>query len=241
MVSLTKRVLFEVIPNPPDETTLTLSSTTNKGHYISVRPFVNAEGKEFPFEWAFGGTSDHIELKKINERANSLNFNFKFDTNVKLNVPETHRGVIKTVFKTWDSGLVEETGSVFPWGTEGTEVKFRELWQPVDPTRLEFVELNNEKDVDQAANSIALSVDNEEYEGLVIVVGRWIQGILFKKGVNTLDGINLFRSQIDEKNSIVSLVKFGADADKFPQEVLLNEGSITTSKGLEWSVIESNL
>ncbi|CDO95348.1 unnamed protein product [Kluyveromyces dobzhanskii CBS 2104] len=241
MVTLTKRVLFEIIPNGPDETTLTLSSTTNKGNFISVRPFVNTKGKEFPFEWAFGGTSDNMEVEKIDERANAIDFNFKFDTNVKQELPETHRGVIKTVFKTWDAGLVEETGSVFPWGADGTEVKFRELWQPVDPTRLEFVELANADEVDQNANSIALTVDNEEYNGLVIVVGRWVQGILFKKGVNSLAGINLIRSQINEKNSISDLVKFGPDATKFPKEILLKEGSTTISSGLEWTVIESNL
>lgn len=241
MVSLTKRVLFEIIPNGPNETTVTLSSTTNKGHYVSLRPFVNGEGKEFPFEWAFGGTSDTLEVRKIDERSNGLDFNFKFDTNVKLEIPETHRGVIKTVFKTWDACLVEETGSVFPFGPDGAEVKFRELWQPIDPTRLEFVELSHGNDVDPNATSIALHTDNSEYEGLVVIVGNWVQGILFKKGENTLKGVNLVRSQIDANKSVKDLFKFGPDAAKFPTELLLKEGSKTTSNGVEWSVIESNL
>lgn len=244
MASLQKRMVFQVLPNPPNERTLTLSSTTKNGHFISIRPFIkpsNDEEKAFPFEWAFAGTSASAKATKKDERTVGINFNFQFDTNVYLQIPNTHRGEIKTLWKDWDSGCVEETGKVYPFGADGEAFSFLELWQPVDPTRDEFVILPNGSKSDINAKSIALSLKNDEFEGLIIIVGKWCQGILFKKNDGTVKGINFIRAIQRENGKWENLLKFGPDFDKFPSEFHAKEGSTVVSGGVSWEVIESNL
>lgn len=239
MVSLCKRVLFQADTESPNEQTLTLSSTSNKGHYISLRPLINSEGKAFPFEWAFAGRSEDATITTIDATTNGIDFNFGLDTNVQMSVPNTHRGVIKTVWKTWESGVIEEIGSVFPWGTEGTEVNFREVWQPIDPSRTEFVELGNTSVVDPSATSYTLFIDNDDFKGLVVVVGRWVQGLLFKKNDASVQSINILRG-ILEGSELQILVRYGPDFDKFPQSFTAKEGEKVVSNGITWEVIESN-
>lgn len=117
--------------------------------HLFLRLFVKPSGDElsFPFEWAFAGTNETV---KVNDQGNGVvtqDFNFWLDTNVYLNVPNTHRGEVNTTWKNWDSGCVEETGAVYPFGADKESVSFRELWQPVDPSRedLVIVSPNNEK------------------------------------------------------------------------------------------------
>ncbi|SCW00587.1 LAFE_0C07492g1_1 [Lachancea fermentati] len=243
MVSINKRLTFQVATNPADERTLTLSSTTNKGHFISLRPFVRPteSEKDFPYEWAFAGTSSHAKSSATDGDSITIDFNFQFDTNVYLNKENTHRGEVHTLWTTWESGCVEERGKVFPFGAENEGVDFFELWQPIDATRDEFVILGNESEQDPNARSIALTLNNGEFEGLIVVVGKWAQGILFKKNDHTTKGVNILRAVEKQKGQWQTLLKYGADFDKFPVKFEAEEGASVVAGNATWEVIESNV
>ncbi|KOG97983.1 Hri1p [Saccharomyces eubayanus] len=242
MPALFKRLLFQVGPQP-GERTFTLSSVSNDGHYISLRPFVKPKGDSesaFPFEWAFAGTNETVKVKNLGDGVVTQDFNFWLDTNVYLNVPNTHRGEINTTWKDWDSGCVEETGSVYPFGADKESVSFRELWQPVDPSREDLVIVSpNNETFSSNAKSIVLKVNDEGYDGLVIIVGRWVQGFLSKKNQSTIDGLNFIRLLENDSGKFESLLSYGEEAKKIPQSYEnLKKGSTITSNGLNWEVIE---
>ncbi|CAI4046728.1 Hri1p SKDI_12G3330 [Saccharomyces kudriavzevii IFO 1802] len=242
MPALLKRLLFQVGPQP-NERTFTLSSVSDEGHYISLRPFVKPSGSSesaFPFEWVFAGTNKSVKVSDLGNGVVTQDFNFWLDTNVYLNVPNTHRGEVNTTWKDWDSGCIEETGAVYPFGPEKESVSFRELWQPVDPSRedLVIVSPNGEKFTSNA-KSIVLKVTDEAYDGLVIIVGRWVQGFLSKKDQGTTEGLNFVRLLERDSGKFESLLSFGKEVKKIPQSYEnLKNGSTVTIEGLNWEVIE---
>ncbi|SCU78148.1 LADA_0A04104g1_1 [Lachancea dasiensis] len=242
MASLIRRVTFQVGQNPADERTLTLSSTSAEGYFISLRPFIQPKESEldFPFEWAFAGPASSAKITEKDELVKAIDFNFEFDTNVQLHKENTHRGEIKTVWKQWESGLVEERGQVFPFGAGKQAIDFFELWQPLDSTRAEFVILNEAHAGQKEPTSVVFSVDKGDFKGLVVTVGKWAQGILFKKEEHSLKGVNFIRAVEQKDGQWKTLLKFGSDADKFPLGFTATKGSTIDSGALAWEVVESN-
>ncbi|SCU82755.1 LAMI_0C00760g1_1 [Lachancea mirantina] len=243
MASISKRVTFQVGAGAADERTLTLSSMSNDGHLISIRPFVtpSKNEKSFPFEWGFACTSDGAKINKLDSKSMTIDFNFEFDTNVQLEKENTHRGVINTSWKTWDSGLVEERGQVFPFGAEKEGVSFFELWQPIDPAEHRFVSIQSEPQAASGARSVVLSLNNGQYRGLIVVVGIWIQGILFKENDSSQESINFLRAIETPAGEWTYLIQFGPDFDKFPNSINVKQGSSVLAGSTSWTVIESNL
>ncbi|SCU83809.1 LAME_0C06766g1_1 [Lachancea meyersii CBS 8951] len=243
MVSISKRSTFQVGQELANEKTLTLSSTSNEGYLISLRPLVEPteSEKEFPFEWAFAGPPSSAKIEKKDELTDAIDFEFEYDTNVQLNAENTHRGVIKTVWKKWVSGLVEERGQVFPFGKDKEAVDFFELWQPLDATRSDFVMLDGNSENQETARSVVLSVDNAEFKGLVITVGRWTQGILFKKNEHTFNGLNILRALEQQDGTWKTLLQYGPDFGNFPQTFAAPVASSVDGGALKWKVVESNV
>lgn len=238
MPFLFKRISFEVA-GQASERTLTLSSGSNDGHYISLRPLLNPstlEEKEFPWEWAFAGTKDTVEVNNKENGCQQI-YNFWFDANVYLQTPNTHRGPIDTFWATWESGLLKETGTVYPFGKDKDGVDFVELWQPVDAQREEFVIQDK---AESKGRSVTFKVDNDQFYGLVIVVGRWAQGVLAQKGNSTTKGLNFIRSVESVNGDIKNLIQFGSDVNKFPSVFTkVKKGDEVEANGLTWNVIEA--
>lgn len=247
MPSLLSRVVFQVGP-VPNERASVLSSVSNDGHFISLRPFVrpkNASEEAFPLEWAFAGTNQNVVVKQKSEGVVTQDFDFWFDSNAYLNIPNTHRGVINTLWETWESGSISETGSVFPAGRDFDGVSFFELWQPVDPTREELVLANakNEATASSAKSVVFKTAENSGYDGLVIATGRWAQGFLSKQLDGTVGGLNFIRTlETGNSNTAEVLFQFGQEADKFPRKFDgVKIGDVVDVNGLKWEVIESYL
>lgn len=240
MPSLFKRIAFEVAGHP-NERTLTLSSGSNDGHYISLRPLVKPatpEEKAFPWEWVFAGTKDDIDVT-VKENGAQQVFKFWFDANVYLNTPNTHRGAVDTFWETWDSGCLKESGTVFPFGKDKEGVDFVELWQPIDAERDEMIIQNH---ADSKGRSITFKVDNDQYSGLVIVVGRWTQGFLAKKGGASTEGLSFVRTLETAKGETKTLEQYGADVAKFPTKFTdIKKGDKVDVNGLTWDIIEAYL
>ena len=243
MVSISKRYTFQVGDAPADERTLTLSSASNEGYYISLRPFVQPSDaeKEFPFEWAFAGSPGTAKHTKLDELRENIDFDFEFDTNVHLEVANTHRGVIETKWKKWESGLVEERGQVFPFGPEKQGVSFFELWQPIDATRADFVPLGENSANQESARSVVLTLKDSNYKGLIVTVGSWTQGIIFKKDEHSVKGVSILRA-VESEGKTKNLLQFGSDFDKFPTSYIAEKGALVQgANNSQWEVVESNV
>lgn len=246
MPQLLKRLAFRV-GAVPNERTNTLTSISNDGHYISLRPLINLKTtaeEEFPFEWVFAGTSKHIKVTPVKKGVIKQDFNFWLDTNTYLNVPNSHRGEINTVWTQWESGSLAENGQVFPTGIENPGVPFFELWHPLDPNRPEYVLLSDQQASSStvAARSVVFKVAaGQVYDGLVIVTGNWAQGFLSKHGDGTVNGLNFLRTLKKEDGTKEAFVLYGPDADKFPQHYSgFKVGDHVELQGLKWQVIESS-
>lgn len=246
-MSLLKRIAFQVGP-VPNERAFAMTSLSNDGHFISLRPFVKTHGpseEEFPFEWAFAGTNKNNTVTNVKEGVVNQDFNFLFDVNVYLNVPNTHRGEIKTIWTNWESGCIAENGHVYPAGADKEAVPFFELWQPLDPTKSELVIPFKEEDLKaKSAKSIVFKVGSDSgYDGLLIVTGKWSQGFLSRKNDGTIKGLNFIRSlETNDSSSLQTLLSYGVDSAKFPTKFnIVKKGDVVDAGGLKWEVIESNL
>lgn len=239
MPSLLKRVVFQV-GSVPNERAFALSSVSNDGHFVSLRPLckpVTKAEKEFPFEWAFGGTNRDVTVTEVKEGVVKQDFNFGFDANVYLNTPNTHRGLIETLWENWDSGCIAETGKVYPAGVDKEGVSFFELWQPVDPSKEELV-----MEASDTGKSIVFKTKNGSgYDGLFIVTGQWSQGFLSKNGEGTTKGLNFIRL-LERPSGLKILLRYGVDFEKFPTKVCgVSKGDVLNFGGIEWEVIESHI
>ncbi|CCH61155.1 hypothetical protein TBLA_0E00940 [Henningerozyma blattae CBS 6284] len=238
MPSIAKRVAFQV-GSDIFERTSTFSSASNNGYYISLRPLVKPSKTseiEFPLEWAFCGTPDNIKITQKSENVTTQDFNFWLDTNTYLNVPNTHRGEVNTTWETWECGSLKESGSVFPNGKSSPGVNFIELWQPMRIDKSE--EVVNITGVNNG-RSIVFKVDDSNYQGLVVVVGKWVQGYLSKKNDGTIKGLNFIRSVQQADESYETTFKYGSDISKFPTNFTnLKVGEDVTVNGLAWTVVE---
>ncbi|EDO17078.1 hypothetical protein Kpol_530p48 [Vanderwaltozyma polyspora DSM 70294] len=241
MPAFLKRLIFQV-GDQASERTYTYTSVSNDGHYISLRPLIRPKDdkeREFPVEWAFAGLNTDIRVTKIDEYTVTQDFNFWIDINRYLKVPNIHQGEVHTTWKRWESECLEETGTVYPFGPDKEGVNFMELWQPLDSNRVEDVVapigMDNSKD-----RSVVLKIDDSKYEGLMIVVGKWAQGLMTKKGESSTDGINMIRSVETSTNSYKTLFSQGSNVDKFPSAFEnLSKGTKVDVNGFEWEVIES--
>lgn len=246
---LFKRLAFQVGPNI-SENTFTLSSVSKQGHFISLRPFTKPtkDQEEFPFEWVFAGTSSHVKVKPTTDSEGNAvlqqDFDMEFDSNVYLNVENTHRGVINTFWKTWASGCLEETGKVFPFGKDKEGVSFMELWQPIDPNVKDLTIVGGGDDyaAPTSVRSVVLQLTaGQGHEGLIVIVGNWAQGYIAKEGSNSAAGLSFIRYYISNEKASKIYTEYGADANKFPTDLSSfgSTGSTITVNGLKWDVIEA--
>lgn len=114
---------------------------------------------------------------------------------------------------------------------------FVELWQPVDAQRDELVIQDK---AESKGRSVTFKVDDEQFYGLVIVVGRWAQGVLAQKGNSTIKGLNFMRSVETNNGEIKNLIEFGSDVTKFPSAFAdVKKGDKVEVNGLTWDVIEA--
>lgn len=238
MPALLKRIAIEV-NGALGEQTSTVTSQSTDGHYISLRPLLHPteEQGSFPFEWAFFGTNKDIEVSKVSETIDKQVFKFGFDTNVYLKVANIHEGPVSTQWETIANGVQQETGEIFPFGKDKAGVKFVEIWQPIDSNSEQFVITDG---TNTSNRSIVLKIDNDEYFGMIIVVGKWVQGFLSKKNGSTASGLNSIRAFETGNGTLNTSLKFGSDFDKFPTMYdALKTGMTVDANGAVWDVIEA--
>lgn len=237
MPALLQRKLMQVKPNAAYENTRTYSTVTNEGHYVSLRPFINpsAEQEEFPFESLFGGLNKTVEVTKVDDTTVKQSFSFGIHSNRILGLP-MQDSPVHTVWKTWESGDMEETGTIHPFGLDKEGIDFVELWQPLDAEAYESKDTYRVGPTSDKARSVALKMDTKEYDGVVTIVGNIVQGLLHKKDDNTISAV---RCVVDSETLRFKKyeIKYGESLMQFPSE--LPESLVVGSFIHGWEVIEA--
>lgn len=227
---------MQVKPQEAYENTRTLTTTTNSGHYLSLRPFINptAEQEEFPFEALFGGLNDSVIVSKIDNKTIKQDFLFGIHSNRILGLP-MQSSPVPTVWKTWESGDIQETGTVNPPGLENEGVDFVELWQPLNA---DYYQSKDDYKVGLTAEnsrSVTLKIDTKEFYGIVTIVGNIVQGLLHKKENSTISAI---RCVVDSETLRFKKyeIKYGESLLQFPSEI--PESLVVGSFIHGWEIIE---
>lgn len=236
MPSLFQRKLIQIKPEKASEPTRTLSSVSNNGNYVSLRPYINVtpQVEEFPFESSFAGLSTSCEVSRIDENNVKQSFKFDIHTNRILGIP-FQDSAVDTYWETWASGDIEETGTVHPFGLDKEGIDFVELWQPLNADTYTSKTNFLVGETDSKARSVTLKLDSDDYYGIAVIVGDVVQGILNKKKTKEISAL---RCVIDKETLRFKKyeIKFGPDLMKFPTElpVSLVVGSFING----WEIIE---
>ena len=237
MPSLLQRKLMQVKPEDAYENTRTLTTTTDKGHYLSLRPLINptAEQEEFPFESLFGGLNNTISISNIDETTIKQDFSFGIHSNRVLGLP-MQDAAVPTVWKTWESGDIQETGTVHPFGLDKEGVDFVELWQPLNAEAYQSKDDFRVGFTAENARSVTLKIDSKEFYGIVTIVGNIVQGLLHKK---ENPSISCIRCVVDSETLRFKKyeIKFGESLLQFPSEI--PESLVVGSFIHGWEVIEA--
>ena len=239
MPELFQRKLIQILPERANEPTRTLSSVSNKGNYISLRPLIKAtteEEENFPFECCFAGFTKSCEVSKVDEATNKQSYKFDIHTNRLLDLPIQDTWA-DTYWKTWPSGDIEETGTLYPFGPDTKGVDFVELWQPIN------AETYTSKDnflvgaTEPNARSVTLKLDSDDYYGITVIIGDVVQGVLHKK--KDKKDIAVLRCVVDKETLRFKKyeIKFGSSLLKFPSELpaSLVVGSFING----WEIVEA--
>ncbi|CCE63761.1 hypothetical protein TPHA_0F02800 [Tetrapisispora phaffii CBS 4417] len=243
MPSLLKRVLFQV-GDAMNERTITYSSVSNDGHCISIRPFTKPTGEKeekFPIEWAFACTNKDVKVTKLSETSMKQDFDFLLDTNRYLAGEHEKSGdIVETQWDTWESGLILEHGVVYPHGKDKEGVAFKELWQPLDCSIAEETILASSERNDVSRSIVLRTEKSEKWDGLIIVTGRYVQGILLDKTKSDVTGISILRLvETGAMDSFSPLVVQGENTHKFPKTYgKLELEDVIKLGGIGWEVIE---
>lgn len=236
MPSLLQRKLMQIKPQEAYENTRTLTTTTNKGHYLSLRPLINPteEQEKFPFEALFGGSSDSVIVSKIDDKTVKQDFLFGIHSNRILGLP-MQSFPLPTVWKTWESGDIQETGTVTPPGLNNEGIDFVELWQPLNADVYQSKDDYRVGLTADNARSIALKIDTKEFYGIVTIVGNVVQGLLHKKENNTISAL---RCVVDAETLRFKKyeIKYGEAVLQFPSEI--PESLVVGSFIHGWEIIE---
>lgn len=238
MPELFQRKLIQVVPGKANEPTRTLSSVSNEGHYVSLRPLINPSEEEeesFPFESCFAGFKKSCIVSKINDTTVKQTFSFDIHSNRILGLP-MQETPLDTYWNTWLSGDIEETGTLHPFGDDKEGIDFIELWQPIKAETYESKDSFFIGKTGSDARSVTLKLDSEEYYGIVVIVGDFVQGLLHKKKAKEISAL---RCVVDKETLRFKKyeIKFGVDLLKFPTEV---PSSLVVGNFINgWEIIEA--
>lgn len=248
-MTLSTRVSLQWLPDLAFEETSTLVIASPQGHYVDIRiykdklldkPISNDEYFNDIFQWCLAGkevpiknTSKIIFKSVIDSQAISRS--------ILLNKPlidcigDDDVGDFSTIENSDDR---IETGEMTNPET-GKKQDYIEIWRSLDPEEhtpiLEVKEPKNPK----SSKVHVLEVSTSDFEGKVVRLGNWMQGIIYDK-FNKKNPINVIRSFYNNDASEWDhLIEYG-DISLFPVEFIGEVGDISyIGDRIVWKCIEN--
>lgn len=239
-MSLSTRVSLQWPPKEPEELSDTLVMTSKSGHFVDIRIFkeyyplaeiVASKPVDTVFQWCMSG---------IEESFGENTINFKKDLDSAAVAEATKVGKRPTLIQ----GLPDighfsaiegsqdrkETGSMINPETNYEE-NYIEIWRSLDPVSHSPTSEVREKEP-FLSKAIVLKVSDESYEGKLIKLGNWLQGLLYTRLSCTF---SIIRSHYDGQWN--DLIKYGDKS--FPKLLISNEGENINFDGVIWHCLEA--
>lgn len=239
-MSLSTRVSLQWPPNAPEELSNTLVMSSESGHFVDIRIFrqfyplgetdVSRPFDEV-FQWCMSGIENPldggtIEFKKeLDSAAVSEALQAGKQPESLLGRPDIgHFSEIE------GSQNRKETGSMVN-PDSGKEEDYIEVWKSLDPVEHTFnMEVREKKPFIHKA--IVLKVSDAVFEGKLMQLGNWKQGLLYTRLTCTF---SVIRSYHDKEWK--DLIKYGANS--FPRELACKAGEVLEHDGVKWECLEA--
>ncbi|CUM66965.1 uncharacterized protein PRCAT00004652001 [Priceomyces carsonii] len=247
-MSLSRRICIEWPPEVPEEETKTMVFTSPQNHFVDVRiyknryPYLSQDTNVFLddlFQWCMSGVEEPIY------GTNKIKFLHDVDSQVisksiKLHIP-LHEAVGEPDIG--DFSLKTESGDRIETGlminpASSLKQDYVEIWRSLDPNQHTPTIEVKEKCPPEEFDVTVLKVSSDRYEGKVIKLGNWTQGILHDKH-NLKMPLHVIRSFFNSStHQTVPLIQYG-DMELFPadSDYVLNS-SIHINDTLTWKCIE---
>ncbi|CAK7892123.1 protein Hri1p [[Candida] anglica] len=240
-MTFSKRILIQWLPEPASEPTSTYVLHTPGDHFVDIRilethyPYPKSEDKfNEVFDWVSSGKEQAFE------GTNQIQFNLEIDSMEIGEAIETGKPLEECRHKP-DSGFFhaipdsedrKETGCMTNPAT-GVPQDYIEIWRSLDAE-----EHSPSKEVRESTSGTkpsrinTLTIDSESYEGKLVLVGNWAQGMLHEKKTHNIHVVRAwFDGQKWEK-----LIDYGHDL--FPLDFKGKKDDIISKESLTWVCIE---
>lgn len=240
-MSLSTRVSLQWPPNEPEELSNTLVMNSKSGRFVDIRIFrqyypLSEKDATKPidelFQWCMCGIEEPLGGGTINFKkdldhvavSEALAAGTPPDQIDILGAPDIgHFSSIE------GSENRKETGSMISPET-GKEEEYIEIWKSLDPIAHNPTEDVREKEA-YLCKATVLKVSNPTYEGKLMKLGNWLQGLLYTK---LTCKFSVIRSHYDGKWN--DLIKYGDKS--FPTELPSKVGDTIEYDGVKWECLE---
>lgn len=224
---LSTRVNIQWLPNEPTETSHTLVFTTSQDHFVDVRikkdmyPFKQdgAQPVDFNevFEWVIVGEEEPIA------NTNKIQFNHKVNLQEIMKSLTTGKPLLecKSAPDIGSFSAIEgskdrkEMGRMVNPET-GKSTEYVEIWRSLNPEETTFeTEVRENENKDGHEISGPVDVYNATYDleegsvyGRVIVLGRWIQGVIYDSSDKS-HPLSVLRAYREDSGAWRTLIRYG--------------------------------
>lgn len=248
IMTLSTRVSIQWPPDIAGDATKTMVFTTPENHFVDIRIFkqyyqnpdlANNLSFDKVFEMCLSGIEEAISgTNKIqfHQEINSIAIynSIKSNTPLKFGLPDI--GEFSSIANTQDR---KEVGKMVNPAT-GQLQDYIEIWRSLDPVNNSpYKEIREDKTKNYPI--FTLIIDNNHYQGKLIRLGNWIQGLIFNKSYdNKNQPLHVIQCYQQEKNHWINLVNYGS-SNLFPITFSGSINDTIESDNLVWTCIESTL
>ncbi|GME73535.1 unnamed protein product [[Candida] boidinii] len=265
--SISTRESIQWLPDEAGERSITVVLSSPGSRFVDLRPvipsIVTPEESEFPFEWAFAGyervlKGDYSIMEFTHDFFDS-SYIYKYQLFNKNLLSE--KPLLEDIsadigyFETIGIGRRRETGKMANSANGDKITDYVEIWQSLNPIKFTPTEKAIlHEDTEEGTTEYGCYVydivgdDNKElYEGRVIRVGNWIQGLVWDKSDKTSKvPISAIRLWFDKsKGNWVDVHSFGnlKSFENFPifndfKIVNVNSEFTTSDGNITWTCVE---
>ncbi|ODQ79386.1 hypothetical protein BABINDRAFT_161789 [Babjeviella inositovora NRRL Y-12698] len=248
------RISIKWSDNKPSENTSTVVMTSHKkGLFVDLRPFSPlslAPNPDFPIDWAMTGREEDAGPSRtiFHHLVDSKTIFKQIEARRKgLPAPETNDQDLGEFSDNGD-GDRKEVGKMFN-DKSGIIEPYIEVWRSLDscnttPYNFGFIrEVEKEKrtlfEVPEYCGVLQIAASEDtEWEGMIIRLGNWIQGLVYNKRPGLQQPLSAVRAWLDPQKDWQIVFRYGKDAHVMPLNFEGLEGDRSTVDGVCWTCVE---
>ncbi|CAH2354232.1 hypothetical protein CLIB1423_15S01552 [[Candida] railenensis] len=243
------RVSLKWANEQASEPTSTYVITSPGAHFVDIRilasayPYNPTKGDatyEEVFDWVSSGMEQVVEGADETGETVEIKFKLEIDSMEVTEAIKTGKP-IEDCRRGTDSGIFSE----IPGSEDRKEIgnmvnpaigqnqDYIEIWRSLDPEKHTPTTEVREDATAKGISSYVLVCDSEHWEGKVVRLGNWVQGLIHSKQSHELHVVRAWFNGSEWEY----LIRFG-DVELFDLDFSGTKGNVTEKKGLKWECIE---